>query len=274
MTPTLARSLRWTGPGGEECSFPTFYDIANHLVATGEIARPEELSAERVDLLGDVFLQWVGSGQLGCLFAMRLARTPDQAGWTSVTPAVDDGLARRLQPILEAAAGTAEALQIILPGVATAERVVEVINILCRHPGWYWEEIPSTQADASGCFLVGLRWSLPSEGARSWTLGFAPIDSMPFTRRFVGAPFSALVFRTITPPPSDDLPGVVHLAYMPTLGAPESYGEKTSKLKRELVGDAFPDAAKAKVTFSLPMAVRALLVPPRPNQWREDWRDG
>ena len=266
MTPTLARSLRWTGPGGEERSFPTFHDIASYLVATGEIARPEELSAERVDLLGDVFLQWAGSGQLGCLFAMRLARTPDQARWTSVTPAVDDGLAQRLQPILEAAAGTAEALQIILPGVATAERVVEVINILCRHPSWYWEEIPSTQADASGCFLLGLRWSLPSEGARSWTLGFAPIDSMPFTRRFVGAPFSALVFRTITPPPDDKLPGVVHLAYMPTLGAPESYWAKTSKLKSELVGDAFPDAAKAKVTFSLPLAARALLVPPRPNQ--------
>lgn len=214
-------------------------------------------------MLGDVFLQWVRSGQLGCLFAVKLARAPDEAKWASVTPVVDDGLAQRLQPILEAAAGTAEALQIILPGVATAERIVDVINILCRHPSWYWEKIPSTQADASGCFLLGLRWSLPSEGARSWTLGFAPIDSMPFTRRFVGAPFSALVFRTITPPPDEKLPGVVHLAYMPTLGAPESYWAKTSKLKSELVGDAFPDAAKAKVTFSLPMAVRALLVPPR-----------
>lgn len=73
------------------------------LVATGEIARPEDLSGDRLDLLGDVFLQWVGSGQIGCLFAMRLARTPDQARWTSVTPAVDDGLAQRLQPIIEAA---------------------------------------------------------------------------------------------------------------------------------------------------------------------------
>jgi len=116
---------------------------------------------------------------------------------------------------------------------------------------------------------VGLRWHVEGSDYLSWVLGIAPFDTMPFTRRFVGAPFIALVLRSRPPAnfaqasPEDGL-NPSHLAHMDDmLGDNEEMRTKrsdaTKRGKIALLGSELRSTARAKVTFSLPLWCREIL---------------
>jgi hypothetical protein len=260
-----AKSVSKTIATGQTKHFSNFQDYANYLRDRGDITAAEDLVGPRQDLLSDILFRWVQGGQLACVFAMKIANDPKQAGWLSLVAAFGEDLPWRIQPALEAAAQEAEAIQIIIPRLTTPEDCVRLIHALCRHTAWSWQEIPTEDPAAPDLFLVGLRWSPPSAAYTSWVLGFAPFAPMPFTRRFEGAPFIALALRPSRPmldraPPAD----TAHLAHMDdTLGADAErradFRERTVAARAALLIDDYAPSAKARVTFTLPPQLRPSL---------------
>ena len=79
---------------------------------------------------------------------------------------------------------------------------------------------------------VGLRWYPKGANYQSWVLAIAPFEPMPFTRRFEGAPFIALVLRpaepsSFNPTPKENNLDASHLAHMD-----DGLGSDTDKRKR------------------------------------------
>ncbi|HEX8632548.1 MAG TPA: hypothetical protein VF703_00185 [Pyrinomonadaceae bacterium] len=242
-------------------AFSAFEDYLKVLVHQGVVGSVEELVAQRPDLLGSILFEWYRQGQIACVFAQRLARDTDTAKWQSITirGTVD---AAQLEGILEEAADKLEALQLIFPGPGTAQQAVELIKSLCAHISWSCHEIAWMPEEHGDSLQVGLRWHRPDSSYVSWVLGIAPFEPMPFTRRFIGSPFIALVFRPS--PPSQFAPTPVesgldasHLAHMDDgLGSDQGKRENTTnatrRAKHALLGEELRSTARAKVTFALP----------------------
>lgn len=235
------------------------------------------------------FYRWIGTSELGCIFASVLVE--DELGpsndrnWEVLT-FPDMGNRPQRVPMLanaflDQAQNEIEALFILLPGenMNRPEGVIQVINALCSHPRWFWEEIPvdgelDPKETGDDYTLIGLRWELETEDVDSWVLGFADIGTMPMTRR---APHLALGLRPKTAPdeywedhPDDDLEGAAHFAHMAGQVPYEDMGSsfplmkaKTENLKEKLVGAERRFAARARVTFSIPATMRDQLCHPR-----------
>jgi hypothetical protein len=261
---------RKVGPD-ETRSFPSFDSIAAWAVANGAGDSVEAVRSERQDLWPDLLFEWYISGQIACLFAVNLARTADQAKWRSVV--VDgswDGDA--ITAIIDAfALQGAEGLQILFPGEGTAYEALTIVERLTAHARWRCDDTGWLSGEAGDSIQIGLRWISPDQSYESWAVGIAPFQAMPFTRRFVGAPFVALIIRPL--PPNDEraptpagptgLPAS-HLAHMDDALSTnqllrDKWTEHTKRGKRALINPEPLSQARAKVTFSFPASVKAKL---------------
>ena len=210
----------------------------------------DELLGQRRDLLPDVFHAWVQRGQVACQFAMNLAKQRDQAGWVELVQAGDAHPGAWMEPLVEAAAGRAEAVLVVLPDVRTLEGLTEFAVQLCELPRWRWEVVPPKADDPPdpGHQHVGLRWRSP-DGPESWVLAFGDFPGMPFTRR---SPVPALALRTRGPVNEH---GTLDLARMKHVRQGEGFrrdGEVTSRNKVELLNGELVPVARARVTVRLP----------------------
>lgn len=267
MACELGRSVKHQTPAGEQL-FPAYNDLAQSLVDMGEIASAGDLLGTRSDLLPQLFLRWIKEGQLGCRFAVSLAMEKRQPPWHMfVLPEPGDRVAWAIEDLVAAAPADAEAIFVFLLGVHTPEALVQVLRHLVEHPSWTCEEVDwkSEHPTLPDRCLVGLKWSLPDGEHRAEVLGFAPFESMPFTRRVEGAPFSVLAFRHRWPPENPDGEfgnpdrREVHLANLPfPEDLIERFREATRTARRDLLGDEI-GAARARVTFCLPEALSAAL---------------
>ena len=267
MAPKRGKSVDKTLASGEVKSFSSYQDHVAYLLGKGEIQSEAELLGSKRELLSSILFSWVIQGQLACVFARALAKDPALAGWLSVVVDPGPDLPQRIQPTLEAAKDSAHAIQFILPGLTTPSHCAQLIHTLCNHPSWSWEEIPPQEPLTSPAVLVGLRWKVPSSKYESWVLGIAPFTTMPFTRRFEGAPFMALALRPSTPPAWAPPTDVVHLAHMEdglqSQDQRDLYTHLTKEWKAKLLVDDSPSTARARVTFTLPESLRASLPPSR-----------
>jgi hypothetical protein len=246
-------------------AFSSFSDYLNVLVEQGIVESAEDLMTRRPELLGSILFQWYTQGQVACVFAQLLAKAIDPTKWQSVLIQGELDVAE-LEGVLEEAADKLEALQLIFPGDGTAQQAIELINSLCAHPSWSCHEIDWLPNEKGDTLQVGLRWHRPDSDYISWVLGIAPFDTMPFTRRFMDAPFIALVFRPSPPTPFAKTPiesglKASHLAHMDDgLGDDQGKRDKstnvTKRAKHALLGDELFSTARAKVTFSLPASGR------------------
>jgi hypothetical protein len=248
--------------------FSSFDDLAAWLVALGRASTVQEVREQLRQVWGDLLFTWYTQGQVGCVFAQRLARSAGEARWYS---AVVEGewSAELLTGMVDAAAAArAEALQILFPCAGTAEDAIEIIRRMGTHPRWQCADAPWLDGEKGDSVQVGLRWIAPGGEYESWVLGIAPFEPMPFTRRLHGAPFIALVLRP-TPPEPDRATAPVglsglpasHLAHMNDgLGPDQDRRKKwmhgTEKAKRALVSPDPMSRARAKVTFALPAWAR------------------
>lgn len=215
--------------------------------------RPELIE----EVAPEIMTKWAQGGQMGCIFAQRMAQQPAVYGWLSVAlRGLHHGadLNTRLAPILAQAAVKNDALQLVFPEreLNTVAGVVALINELCDDPAWYWEEIALPGGAKQDDVLIGLRWRIPGTKCASWVLGFADLPTMPFTRR---SPFLALAMRTKPAPDGDEDPGRAHLAHMDSKLDKEGHEgvwTKTVETKKILVDGEQAYAARAKVTFCLP----------------------
>lgn len=267
---TLHKALSREPLDGTTRHFPTLDDLVNVLVEDGRIKNKQDLLQNHPDLISDIFFAWVSYGQLACQYAVKLAAHPRDSGWISSVEfgaLTDDGLNDRLSSFLLEKARESEAVQIIFPDIDSPQDVVRLINSLCHDPSWRCEEIPWDGGNPEK-LLLGLRWLLPGREYISWALGFAPFDSMPFTRR---APFTAIVMRVGGPGKCEAIMGfdtrpetdgckAVHLADVPTQLPDDEMILKylsLTQLQREgLLRGELCTAARAKVTFSIPLDLR------------------
>ena len=264
----LARSVLREIGANDIRSFSSFTDYLNILAQDGVVTSVDDLIKRRPDLLGSILFEWFSQGQIACVFAQRLAKAVNPTKWQSITVqgTVD---AAQLEPILEEAASKLEALQLIFPGPGTAQQAVTLLHSLCEHPSWSCREIDWMPDERGRSIQLGLRWHRNNSQYTSWVLGIAPFEPMPFTRRFIDAPFIALVLRPS--PPTVSVPTPIesgfeasHLAHMDDeLGENQEKRDKvanaTKRAKAALLGSDLHSTARAKITFSLPPWCREAL---------------
>lgn len=261
---------------GREREFPTYDNLAEHLVAQGAVDAPGDLLEEDRDKLAHIFFEWMAMGQLACKFAIKLASTaenPHDICWISqvATPPFDVELAEEIEHFLQNEGRDAEAVALIFQGATEPEDIVALTNVLCQLPSWNWVEIDWDEGVGRSSLSLGLRWRLPDSRLENWVLGFAPYPLTPVTRRVVDAPFSVLALRTLPHSSNSFFPiraeGAVHLANMP-LPVPcpvhtytDKFDDRTKTEKQQLLESGKTGAARARVTLPLPKRVRGQLDP-------------
>ena len=272
--PELARSNHVTLNDGSQRRYPTLDDYVQRYVALGLVADVNDLIENHAQYIAEIFFNWVRHGQLGCLFAVHLSKSPRENRWLSLVQldALGDGngLGDLLNAQLDAAGATHEAAAVIFPHINTEEDLVRLINALCSDPSGRWYRVDDgIAADPSGILhTVGLRWLLPSNRSVNHVLGFAPLETMPLTRR---SPFTALFLRIKddkrTPARREDGRVQVHLADLDSTFKPQSSHDRMTELTEDYrqnhVEPHMDRTAKARVTFSLSATAAAQLVPAR-----------
>jgi hypothetical protein len=131
------------------------------------------------------------------------------------------------------------------------------VNHLCASKSgrWYRTDVVKSENESVG--LITLRWVLPSGNSVNYVLGFAPLDSMPVTRR---SPFTAMFLRVKdekrTAQELEDGRVIVHLADLDSTYRPQQWHdivwEKTKEMKANFLQPDSKFTARAKISFSLP----------------------
>lgn len=244
--------------------FSSFDDLVQWAVKLGLAASIEDVRSTRRDLWGDLLFEWYTQGQIACVFAQSIARNPQEAQWYSAVVEGDWNADHVTGMVDAAAAFGAQALQLIFPGEPTVERAIEITHSLACHPRWSCVENGWLEGETGDSLQVGIRWIAPHKAYESWALGIASFEPMPFTRRFIGAPFLALVLRPAPPMPDRaSVPSGItglqasHLAHIDDgLGSNTERREKwmvgTRKAKRALISPDPMSRARARVTFAFP----------------------
>lgn len=138
---------------------------------------------------------------------------------------------------------------------------------MSRLPGIRGEIVELENVLQPEVVCIGLRWAMLDGASEARLLGFAPLDSMPATRR---APHVAVVFKSDEGqqpflkrrPSSSSGLDPIDLADLPveddmTVLKYARLWKGTHHLRDRTLNDELTYAAKAKVTFSLPIALEA-----------------
>lgn len=254
---------RGVGPRDKR-PFSSFDDLAQWMVDLGRAKDVASVRENLRNLWGDLLFTWYSQGQIACVFAQRLARDAASARWYT---AVVEGNWRsdHVTGVIDAAAENgAEGLQLLFPCDGTVEDAVAITQRLCTHPRWKCVDIGWLDGESGDSLQIGLRWIAPQGDYESWVLGLAPFETMPFTRRLIGAPFIALVLRPTAPEPNrakvpkgESGLDASHLAHMDDkLGSDndkrDRWTEGTRLAKRALISPEPMSRARARVSFALP----------------------
>ena len=272
--PTITKSGKHTLDDGSEFTYSTLDDYVQYFVSQGLVKNLADLVSNYAHLIQEIFFAWVRTGQLGCLFAVKLAQKPRENLWMPVVilSALEQGksLGKLINDSLDSAAESHEAAVVIFPDIITASQIVDLINILCDCDSgrWYRTDDGIDPDPTKASSLVGLRWVLPSGESVNYALGFASIDTMSFTRH---SPFTAIFLRIRdekrTPKHKEDGKVQVHLADLDSTYTPQSVHDmvwkKTEEYRARLVEKEKSYRAKAKVTFALPLDEAKRLCKPK-----------
>ena len=211
------------------------------------------------DLIG-----FVRTNQVGCAFAMGIARNPDHEGLHPLiirAEVGDEKLGTSVGILVE---GQPKIAVAIFPAVEDTEQLVALIKQLANLDSW---RVEIRDVGDDSYLGVGLRWTMPDGDHESWALGFAPFEHMPLTRRarhvaiVLKADLGEQPFLKRDPSEVSGLRGI-HLADLPYGGSVTEYAAtwRSSVSLRQRALDGFLEkGGKAKVTFTLPVEYRSQL---------------
>ena len=272
--PTLSKTTVCKFNDGTERNYPALSDYLQQYVSQGIVRNLDDLVENYGHLIGEIFFNWVATGQLACLFAVKLAKKPRENRWFPIVRlrALEEGeqLAPALNTYLDAASDHHEAAALIFPDIVNPDDIAKLINLLCADPSgrWYRTEAGIDQDPSGNYTFVGLRWILKSGNSVNYVLGFADIPTMPQTRR---SPFTALFLRIVdekrTPAHCENGLVQVHLAdldsALPSQAVHDVVMTATEQARSNQVEPHMEKAARARITFSLPVAHAEILCAPR-----------
>jgi len=133
--------------------------------------------------------RWVGSGLTGCSFARSFAKQAGRVAFLSWVDELSDELLGNLDAFLEQCREEDAFPFLLLPRLRDSSEIVSLISLLKTSERW---EVTHTRWPSSAMarpdVAVGLFWKTPTR-LRAAAMGFAPLGSMPVTRR---APYVAL----------------------------------------------------------------------------------
>lgn len=261
---------------GTISKFPNLDDFLRELGKQGLVSSREALINGAPELIPIIQRHWLKKNQTGCVFASALASRHSFVSWIDEVflEPHNAGAVTKLCETIAIIAKKSEAVQVILPTLNTPSDLCTFLEILCKNKSWSLSEIPWAGKGGTVGVQTGLRWMLPSGKFVSWVLGFAPFESMPFTRR---APFTSMIWRVGKPGRCPKVAGFpdrpidvgcklpsVHLADLPDgldkTSAVRRLWKTTQENKLNLLAhDPLFHAARAKVTFSLPNECKAAL---------------
>lgn len=246
--------------------FSTFDDLAQWAVDSDHAPSVQAVRETPSDLWRSLLFTWYAQGQIGCMFAVILARAQDEDKW--VTMILDGELnAEGITGLVDQFASSGvDAIQFLFPGAGDAQQAASILRVLGSHPRWRCFDV-GVLPEEPECDTrqVGLRWLSPEESEpvyESWALGLGDFEPMAQTRRFKGSPFIALVLRP-TPPIESRAPAgrgdtgypAAHVAHMDD-GLEDDqikrdkFTESSKNNKRGMVRPEPMSRARAKVTFS------------------------
>jgi len=129
------------------------------------------------------FGAWLNSPLLhGCNFAAMFTKGA-RIGYASFFDDPGEVLVRHLTGHIRVAAAEKRLALGIFPNIVTERQLRDLIETLRCSPGWTVASL-----DVKGRFAVDIRWS-SSDSHHSSVMGFAPLGTMPVTRR---APYVAM----------------------------------------------------------------------------------
>lgn len=129
------------------------------------------------------FRRWLAAGLAGCWFAARLARNEGRLRFYYLLDEPSEDLALELDEFFDQAAEYGSVPIALFPRIRTATGTAHLVKLLRRGNRWSakeaaWRHHPR---DRDAC-LVAIDW-LTRTKLRSRVMGFAPLGSMPVTRR-------------------------------------------------------------------------------------------
>ncbi len=160
--------------------FPTRDDYLAYYTVGGQ---PEELDEE---MISAIQRDWHRRGQNGCIFAMHAARKLTPRQWRYEIHSVAENIAL-LRRSIHAAIDDQhnDILSLVFPNIECRADVSQLIEFAMAIGFVRAGELTSDSG------LVGLRYRIYD--VESWVVGFAPLATLPMTRR---APFAELAIRT------------------------------------------------------------------------------
>lgn len=216
------------------------------------------------DLVVSIQNHWQSLGQTGCAFAQRLARNngssgwrasvhyPNEVGWRACRDQVDEQIERAVR------SPDCELLSLMFPLITSGVDLVRILNLV----GELKRASIETSRPVAGHAAVSVRVEL-APGVESWVLGFGPLTFLPLTRQ---APTVEFVIRTKTQKQNRmnmrrankcahvaDVPIDVDSRQFDRLWSVSVRRTQTMRSLR------FRTLARARVTFSLPTRLAALL---------------
>ena len=273
-----------TDGSGASFSSSSLDDFVAAYVEAGLVASKQDLITRHPNICNEIQFAWYRQGQVACLFANRLAAralAADSVHWSSACVAMSarsPGFGQFINDTLELASEDGfEAAQLLFPHVDTADGIAAVIDGLCQCDRFFRTEVRLDEGSSFDpqSLLIGLRWRLPCGTKTSEVLGTASLRTMPPTRH---TPFPSIVVRSLAmmrnPPPQFNTKPrreyngcpAVHLADMDDgLGDDAetriNWWARTGQRKAQIVPPTLKPAAKAKVTFALPVEACCCLAP-------------
>jgi hypothetical protein len=134
------------------------------------------------------FRTWLRGGLTGCSFASSLAGARLRiASWqVSSVPSEDD--LEGIGAFIDRTAARRQIALLMFPRLRTAVDVARTIHALSKDKRWTCKRVEWRNHAREDSVLIGMNWSTPG-GLISSAMGFAPLGTMPVTRR---APYVAI----------------------------------------------------------------------------------
>lgn len=212
------------------------------------------------------FRNWLHRKMTGCLFASELAA----AGAISYQVILPDFSKEELPGVakfIDESAVAHRSAILLFPHLRSAEQLAPLLQILAVDRRWTvsrvdWKVTREEQVGRE-CVLVGVDWTT-STGDTSSAMGFAPLGSMPVTRR---APYFALALwsggheNPYKKTPAKRV-GFIDAAHSLTKAKHDRRWIETEELVQRLLADPADDAAVfRRVAFCLEASAVSFLDP-------------